>query len=71
MSDHKKVTIELTADQRDAVKDAWGVEIDALTYDKLEERFAPSMPPSVMRKLDDLGRGDGSFVIREPGGGLE
>ena len=71
MSD-SKVTIDLTSDQREAIKDGCGVEVDALTYDKLEERFAPSMPPSVMRRLDDLGRGPGDLIIIDPtGGGLE
>lgn len=58
MAEKKKVTIELTPDQTATLKEAWGVEVNELTYDHLEQRFAPSMPSSVMRKLDALGRGD-------------
>jgi hypothetical protein len=43
----------------------------SLKVEQLENRDAPSMPPAVMRRLDDLGRGNGDIIIREPGGGLE
>ena len=45
--------------------------VETLKVEQLEDRDAPSMPPAVMRRLDDLGRGNGDIIIREPGGGLE
>lgn len=45
--------------------------IDSLSFEPLESRDAPSIPPAVMRRLDDLGRGS-DLVIRDlRDGGLE
>ena len=39
----KKVTIELTDAQKDKLKKDAGIEINSLTYDALEDRFAPKV----------------------------
>ena len=41
--DKKKVTIELTSDQRQKIKDATGKDLNTLDFEPLEDRDAPSV----------------------------
>jgi hypothetical protein len=43
MAMNKRVTIELTDAQKAKLKKEAGVEVNSLTYDSLEDRFAPAV----------------------------
>ena len=49
----KKVTIELTDAQKEKLKNEGGIEISSLTYDALEDRFAPKRFARPDRPLPD------------------
>jgi len=50
----KKVTIELTDAQKQQLKKEAGIEINSLTYDALEDRFAPKVKQGFMKPDSDL-----------------
>ena len=43
MAERKKVTFDLTDAQKAKLKEEAGIEINSLTYDALEDRFAPKL----------------------------
>ena len=43
MAEHKKVTFDLTDAQKAKLKSEAGIDINSLTYDALEDRFAPKL----------------------------
>jgi hypothetical protein len=56
----KKVTIELTSEQRDKIRAETGEDVKSFTYEALENRDAPKSIPG----------GDLGGEPLEPGGGL-
>ena len=57
MAEHKKVTFDLTDAQKAKLKEEAGIEVNSLTYDALEDRFAPKIFKE--RPLGGPGRGGG------------
>ena len=52
--DKKKVTIELTADQRQKIKDATGKDRTSLDFEPLEDRDAPSVFGGTKRTFEKI-----------------
>ena len=53
---HKKVTIELTPEQKDRIKSETGEDVKDFTYEALESRDAPKGNPGNISQ--NLGTGD-------------